>query len=311
MKKIALFLVSLFTATFAFAYDVEIDGIYYNLDSHEYVYYVANTFKDSVERTATVTSGYNDKYSGDIVIPEKVTYNGAEYNVTSIGWGAFKGSSYLTSVTIPNSITSIGYEAFQYCHDLTSIVVDENNEICASIDGILYDKQKTTLIRCPGGKTSVEIPNSVTEIGYEAFLGCYWLTSVTIPNSVTSINYGAFNSCESLTSVSIPESVTYIGNKAFEDCENLRKIEIGSSIKKIGDYAFSDCNLVCLTIMSEMPPIVDEDTFEDIPSTLLIVVPYGSSKYYKSAEYWSDFTNYEEMSYLRTLWEKIKSFFGF
>jgi hypothetical protein len=63
--------------------------------------------------------------------------------------------------------------------------------------------------------------------------------------------------------------------------------------------------------MSEMPPIVDEDTFDDIPSTLLIVVPYGSSKYYKSAEYWSDFTNYEEMSYLRTLWEKIKSFFGF
>ena len=92
---------------------------------------------DISETTATVTSG-RGKYSGDIVIPESITYNNSKYSVTSIGNNAFWGCSGLTSVTIPNSVTSIGDKAFYYCR----------------------------------GLTSVTIPNSVTSIGKSAFSFC-------------------------------------------------------------------------------------------------------------------------------------------
>ena len=123
---------------------VEVDGIYYDIS----------------ETTATVTYGDNE-YSGDIVIPESITYNGSKYSVTSIGELAFIYCSGLTSIAIPNSITSIGESAFEGCSILTSVT----------------------------------IPNSVTSIGDYAFYNCSSLTSVTIPNSVTSIGGSAFEHC--------------------------------------------------------------------------------------------------------------------
>ena len=123
---------------------VEVDGIYYDIS----------------ETTATVTYGDNE-YSGDIVIPESITYENSKYSVTSIGEWAFMYCSGLTSIAIPNSITSIGESAFEGCSILTSVT----------------------------------IPNSVTSIGDYAFSACYVLTSVNIPNSLTSIGYGAFSYC--------------------------------------------------------------------------------------------------------------------
>ena len=138
-------------------------------------------------------------------------------SVTSIGERAFSDCTSLVSVTIPNSVTSIGDGAFEDCNNLASITVNSNNNNYSSQDGVLFNKNKTTLIQYPMGntRTSYTIPNSVTSIGDFAFQYCTSLVSVTIPNSVTSIGGYAFYSCDNLTSVTIPNSVTSIGDHAF------------------------------------------------------------------------------------------------
>ncbi len=151
-------------------------------------------------------------------------------SVTSIGSHAFQGCTGLTSVEIPNSVTSIGDEAFSDCTGLTSINVAENNLNYASIDGVLYSKDKDTLIMCPQEKTGIfTIPNSVTSIRYDAFYGCTGLTSITIPNSVTSIREEAFCGCTGLTSITIPNSVTSIGEDVFYGCSRLASINVAEN----------------------------------------------------------------------------------
>ena len=112
-------------------------SVFFSISASADVVEVVGVYYDISGTTATVTSGDN-KYSGDIVIPESITYNNSKYSVTSIGNNAFWGCSGLTSVTIPNSVTSIGDKAFYYCR----------------------------------GLTSVTIPNSVTSIGKSAFSFC-------------------------------------------------------------------------------------------------------------------------------------------
>ena len=151
-------------------------------------------------------------------------------SVTSIGWSAFYGCASLTSVTIPDSVTSIGNCAFASCTSLTGIWVAEGNSHYANdASGVLFNKDKTTLVQCPGAFAAYTIPNSVTSIGEYAFSHCTSLTSVTIPNSVTSIGEHAFSYCTSLTSVTISDSVTSIGEYAFYDCTSLTDVYYAGS----------------------------------------------------------------------------------
>jgi hypothetical protein len=167
--------------------------------------------------------------------------------VTSIGNGAFSGCTSLTSVTIPDSVTSIGNGAFS---GLKAINVNSSNKFYSSDQGVLYNKDKTTLVAFPGSKTEAfAIPDSVTIIGEGAFSGCTSLTSVTIPNSVTSIGNGAFSGCTSLASVTIPNSVTSIGSSAFSGCTSLISVTIPNSVTNIRERTFYDCtSLTSVTI---------------------------------------------------------------
>jgi len=164
-------------------------------------------------------------------------------SVTSIGERAFFSCDSLTSITIPNSVTSIGDYAFSYCKSLTSINVNSNNNYYTSVNGVLFNKNKTEIMQYPRGKTenAYIIPNSVTSIGDYAFYNCKGITSITIPDGVTSIGDYAFYYCDSLKSVTIGNSVTSIGDSAFSVCESLESITIPDSVISIGDYAFSNC----------------------------------------------------------------------
>ena len=220
MKKLFVFLFSLILSvvfsTSASAYDVKVDGIYYNLISEG--------------KTAEVTYG-EEKYSGEVVIPSSITSEGQEYKVTSIGDYAFRFCSGLKSITIPNSVTSIKDGTFHWCSGLTSITIP-NSVTCIG---------SGAFIAC-SGLTSITIPNSVTSIGSGAFQECSGLTSVTIPNSVTIIGNHVFNRCSGLTSVIIPNSVTSIGEYAFYNCTRLTSITIPNSVISIGNFAFQSCS---------------------------------------------------------------------
>jgi len=170
--------------------------------------------------------------NGHFIIPDSVTHIGKE---------AFAASRNLTSITIPKRVTSIGDRAFGSCINLTAITVDPLNPVYSSRDGILFNKNQTTLIQYPGGKLgSVTIPNSVTNIGNRAFKICRRLTSVIIPNSVTSIGNEAFNSCDNLTSITIPNSVASIGDDGFAFCHRLTEIYFQGNAPQLGKDVFND-----------------------------------------------------------------------
>lgn len=164
-------------------------------------------------------------------------------SVTSIGHTAFRECISLRSVTIPDSVTSIGYAAFYKCSNLRKIDVATNNPNYTSCCEVLFNKDKTTLIKYPEGMTNTiyTIPDSVTSIGDYAFVACKNLTNIKIPEGVTSIGRLAFLGCSSLTSITIPEGVTSIRDNTFTECYNLTSITIPDSVTSIGDYAFDDC----------------------------------------------------------------------
>ncbi len=161
-------------------------------------------------------------------------------SVKSIGNNAF-ASSGLTSITIPGSVDSIGIEPFRNCSELKEIIVDESNTTFSSNNGILYNKDLTTLICCPiGVMGTLDIPESVKTIHEFAFKGCYGLFSIQLPSSVTEIQKYAFEGCNALTSIDIPSSVNNIGNGAFKNCRGIKSIII-PKVPEIYRELFEGC----------------------------------------------------------------------
>ena len=169
--------------------------------------------------------------------------------VKNIGDNAFYESNCLIDITIPKETTSIGDNVFDGCINLKSINVEENNQNYTSIDGVLFNKNKTEIICYPSEKEDKDyiIPNSVRDIADSAFNECCNLESVTIPESITNISDFAFYYCKNLKSIIIPASVTTIGYCAFRECNSLKNIIIPSSVTKIEDYTFFGCKgpIIC------------------------------------------------------------------
>jgi uncharacterized repeat protein (TIGR02543 family) len=195
--------------------------------------------------------------AGAAVIPE---------GVTSIGNFAFSGATDLTSITFPASVTSKTYNAFFYATALASFTVDVANENYSSVAGVLFNKDATTLISYPAGKTGTtySIPASVTSIGWLAFRNATGLTSITIPASVTSIDVEAFTGTTSLTTVIFESDsqLTSIGDAAFQDATGLTSITIPASVTGIGDGAFLRASsLTSITIPASVTEIGENAFF--------------------------------------------------
>ena len=179
-------------------------------------------------------------------------------SVMSIEEFAIIDCDNLESITISNSVTNIGDGLCYRCSNLKNIYVDKNNQYYSSENGILFNKDKSKLIKYPDGKINKQciIPDNVTDIGEYAFAACSSLTSITIPNSVTSISDRAFYYCSSLTSITIPNSVTSIGGSAFNSCSSLTNITIPNSVTCIDAYTFMRCSsLTSITIPNSVTSI--------------------------------------------------------
>ena len=147
------------------------------------------TNRNTIQLPSTVTVIENQAF----INCSDMTYINLPASLKKIGSEAFKGCKSLMEITIPASVISIGEKAFYDCPDLKQLTIDPNNVHYTSVDGVIFDKKKATLISYPYNTTShYTIPTFVNSIGVRAFMDCAGLSSITIPSSVTSIMPGAF-----------------------------------------------------------------------------------------------------------------------
>ena len=180
MKKVYLLISALIVSMLAFANGVEVKGIYYLFSGA----YATVTYPGTVHYE-------NNTYTGVVEIPSTVNYNGTDYTVNAIGFGAFCNTSHLVSVTIPNSVVSIGSSAFAASYDLKYIT----------------------------------IPGSVKSIEEDAFNSCTSLKELNFNEGTKWLEAGAFNYCTSLKSIILPSTIESLGESCFENCTGLTSIE--------------------------------------------------------------------------------------
>ena len=315
MKKIYLLaLLSSCLSLSIFANGVEIDGIYYLLDSTNYTATV--TYPNE---TTPSWTGNTSSYTGVINIPDHVVYQEETYTINKIGNNAFIGSQ-LTSITLPNTIThigssafcnhrgiktlelpnllSIGNEAFRWCHTLQKVVIPEciNNIGITTFQGCLY-------------MTEIQFPQTLTSIPYACLYACSALKSITLPPNITSIPQECFNACVSLQSISLPVGVTSVGLRAFKGTESIEKFFFPQNVTSLGDELFGGYamdpysggavpqytgvhKLKYIFIDRETPPTcsgTEKNPFGRVNNSVVkLFVPIGSVEAYKAIPAYAD-----------------------
>lgn len=248
--------------------------------------------------------------------------------VTEIGGWAFKNCVSLTEFNVPANVASIGNNAFQGCVNMANINVAADNAAYSSIDGVLFNKDKTVIIAYPGGRTAtsytipdgvkeigfaafnqhsitvagsevedtflatVNIPETVTILGNSAFEGLVSMKEIAIPKGVTKVGNATFRGCRSLESVDIPDAVTLIDSYAFKGCEALKSATIGSSVATVNREAFAGCTALTSIVSNAVTPPAASKAFVDEATytAATLQVPDGSVDDYKAAAFWSNFT---------------------
>ena len=275
MKKLLSLFVAMLLAMTANAYNLEFNGIYYNLKGD-----------GSLEVAGSSTN--------NVDIPSSITFNGVKYRVTSIGAYAFNGRSNISYLSIPYSIKSIGEYAFSNCGSSITVNIADPESWCqmqlgnehasplSSAGKMLVHDIETTIF---------EVPSTVTSIGAFTFYQCSCLKSLSIPSSVTSIGSSAFEDCDYLASVTLSEGLQSIGGSAFEGCKRLTNITIPSTVNKILVNAFKNCvgftNVYCKAVNV---PNTDASAFNGVfYENITLHVPASAVNSYRSTWPWNIF----------------------
>lgn len=275
-------------ASMVVAYDFQMNGIYYSISSEG-------------NQVSVVKGDDYGSYSGDIVIPEYVYYNGNSYNVTFIEWDAFDGSDGLTTVTVADAPIS-GFWAFRWCRNLKAFYVTYSEwasgaRYLYAEDGVLMNVEQTEILAYPRGrKGSFTVPPTVSEIYSETFDGC-GIDTLTLSSGQTS--YTEYLGNIGANVLVFPEGVTTIGESVF--VWSGQTIMLPSTISSIGSNAFGTYDypekVYCL---AAEPPVIAADAFGVQPNSWAgstLYVPKGSEELYRSAQGWSGFTEYVGMAF--------------
>lgn len=252
--------VSSFAYEFEYVNDFHIDGFAYKILPSNTMYPYGSA---ALVEIADCTK--------DVVIPEFVSYGNSEFRIETFGIGSVvftnEASSIVESITIPKTIKIINKNVLAGCPNLKTVIVDSENpyydsrENCNAIITTSQNPYFTPNTLIAGCKTTI-IPNSVAEIGDNAFYNCESLDIITIPSSVSKIGNSAFNACSSLSSIILSENLTAIGDWAFADCNNLSEV-------------------VCYALQ---PPTISKYTFPGFAPW--VYVPTESIERYKAASEW-------------------------
>lgn len=256
------------------------DGVLFNKDKTKLVYYPEGkkTTKYTIPSSVTKVGAYS------IYNVKSITKINVPNGVTEIGAGGFRGCTNLEVVDIPKTIENLGSDFIDDCTKLKNINVDENNANYSSANGVLFNKDKTTILFYPIGKenTAYTIPNSVTTISSGAFRLCANLKNIEIPNSVINIEWFAFSGCTGLTHITIPDSVKKMGSEIydmhfgyiFEGCENLKSITLPAQIETFySSYAFKNCSSLEEIIIPKGTEYIGNKAFLGCSSLLSVEIP--------------------------------------
>ena len=240
--------------------------------------------------------GYN-KPTGNIIIPETVSFDGVTYSVTRIFSGTFANCSEINAIFIPNSVTSIDYNAFDnisisyYCAaekrpdgwwGLSGGTTFFNTKLNGDFAYRVTNNEllEAEIIGYLGTDNNIDIPS---EIAINAYTKC----------KVTNIAANAFRNHTNMTGIIIPYTVKSIGGSAFYGCTGLTSIVLPISLTSIGDGAFTNCyNIESMNIKCLTPPTINSQTFLSVDKNIPVFVTCGNANTYKSTDYWRDFVTF-------------------
>lgn len=197
---------------------------------------------------------YTDSSSRtEITIPDEIDGK----KVTVIKNFSLFNTDTLQKITIGKNVREIGDWALTNNKSMKEFVVDELNEYFTAVDGVLFSKDKKTLICYPTAKnveidrygqtsdtTTYVVPEGTEHINNRAFYRCGYLTSVSLPSTIKTIGEMAFHRCEIMENFVFPEGLEKIGKDAFTYCYGLTDITFPATLKSIDTYAFSFCENV-------------------------------------------------------------------
>ena len=230
-------------------------------------------------------------------------------SLTIIGDECFYSCDWLNEVNIPSGITTLGHRVFAYCYRLSKLHLSEHltsiGDECfreTALQQPVIPEGVTTIgslcfYGC-GSLVSIQLPSTLTTLREQAFFNCSQLASIIIPEGITTLEYGMFDDDTALATVSLPSSLTTIAGRVFNTCRSLTSITIPVKVTHIDENALTECdNLQTIYMMSETPPAVDNNTFNDAYSRTTIMVPSEEAlTAYKGANYWSSFDHIEVTS---------------